>query len=450
MSRHGGDPTYIHPRPAPQHTRRSFIKKASLSTAAAIGFPYIVPASALGREGNVAPSERIVMACIGVGSQGTGNMKGFLPNTNCQIVAVCDVDKAHRDEAAAIVNDTYENQDCASYNDFREVLDRDDIDALSLALPDHWHAIPAIQAAKRGFDMYAEKPLALTIGEGRAMVDAVEGNNVVWQTGSWQRSKNEFYRACMLVRNGLIGNVKRVKVGLPTGKACEPQPEMPIPAGFDYDFWLGPAPAEPYTKLRCHWDFRWIFDYSGGQHTDWGAHHCDIANWAMDTEDTGPIEISGTGQFPEDGLWDTAIHYRCESNYPAGASPIAPDGFTMICSDSYPSGAQFEGDKGTIFVGRGKIDVDPLSLNKVDLDALPIQLYKSTNHAQNFFDCVRSREKTVTPIGAAHRAISIAHLGNMAMKLERPIKWDPAAEKPIDDPVAERMLMRAMRSPWRL
>lgn len=270
--------------------------------AGAIGFPYIVPASALGADGNTAPSNRINMGCIGVGSQGTGDMKGFLPHKDCHVVAVCDVDRGHRENAQNIVNSTYGNKDCKGYNDFRELLERDDLDAMLIAVPDHWHAIPAIATAKKGIDMYAEKPLALTIKQGRAMVDTVHRSGVVWQTGSWQRSKANFRRGCELVRNGRIGHVHTVKVGLPTGHSIETQPVMPIPDGFDYNFWLGPAPDAPYTEKRCFWNFRWILDYSGGQLTDWGAHHCDIANWGMGTEHTGPAEFSAKANFRAKGF----------------------------------------------------------------------------------------------------------------------------------------------------
>ncbi|MCC6697251.1 MAG: Gfo/Idh/MocA family oxidoreductase [Candidatus Hydrogenedentes bacterium] len=432
-------------------SRRDFLKRTGVASAAAAGFPYIIPASALGANGTVAPSNRIVMGCIGVGSQGTGNMEGFLKMPDAQIVAVCDVDRAHRENAQKIVNETYGDQDCAGYGDFREFLERDDLDAVSIAVPDHWHSIPAIAAAKKGLDIYAEKPLALTINEGKAMVEAVHRYGVVWQTGSWQRSKENFRRGCELVRLGRIGEVHTVKVGLPTGHSIETQPAMPIPDGFDYDFWLGPAPEAPYTPKRCHWDFRWILDYSGGQLTDWAAHHCDIANWGMGTEGTGPISVEGQGEFPRDGLYNAAINYMLECKYAPGASPVAPKGFTMLVSNSFPMGTRFEGSEGTLFVDRGDVlETDPPTLKDSQLGPNETPLYKSENHAQNFFDCVRSRKPTITPIEAAHRAITIAHLGNIAMLLGRKVEWDPVKQTFPNDPVAERKLMRAMRGPWHI
>jgi predicted dehydrogenase len=423
-------------------SRRQFLGRSALA-AGALAAPYIAPRRA------TAASDRIVMGCIGVGSQGTGNMQGFLNFDEVQIVGVCDVDRAHRDRARGIVNEAHGSQDCETYNDFRELLARDDLDCVSIAVPDHWHSIPAISAARAGLDIYAEKPLALTISEGRAMVDAVARYDTVWQTGSWQRSQEHFRHACELVRNGRIGDVHTVKVGLPTGSPCGPQPAMPVPDGFDYDFWLGPAPDAPYTKERCHWNFRWILDYSGGQLTDWAAHHVDIANWGMGTEATGPVEVSGVGEFPADGLWDAATNYMVECKYAPGASPVAPDGFTMLVSNSFPMGARFEGSEGAVYVSRGEtLETDPVSLKESVIGDDEIRLYKSTNHARNFFECMRSREKTVTPIDAAHHAINVAHLGNIAMKLQRPVKWNPDTEHFVDDPDAERMLKRAMRGTW--
>jgi predicted dehydrogenase len=432
-------------------SRRNFLRRTSVAAVGALTFPYIIPASARGVDGHVAPSNRIVMGCLGVGSQGTGNMKGFLGFKEAQIVAVCDVDRGHRDAARDIVNQAYGNSDCATHDDFRDLMDRGDLDALSIAVPDHWHSIPAIAGAKKGLDMYAEKPLSLTIREGQAMVNAINRYGVVWQTGSWQRSRANFHRGAELVRNGRIGHVHTVEVGLPTGKGIEPQPVMPIPDGFDYNFWLGPAPDAPYTEKRCHWDFRWIFDYSGGQLTDWAAHHCDIANWGMGTESTGPVSVKGKGEFPAEGLWNTAINYTLECKFAPGASPVAPDGFTMMVSNGFPMGCRWKGSEGELFVDRGDvIQANHASVLDSVIGPDEVHLYKSEDHAQNFFDGVRSRKPCVAPIHAAHRAISIAHLGNIAMRLEREVAWDPATETFVNDPEATRFLERAMRGPWHL
>jgi len=436
-------------RPAGSVSRRQFLKRTAGMTAAAVAFPMIIPGSALGKNGAVAPSNRIVMACIGVGNQGTGDLKGFLKFKEVQVVAVADVDAKHRAGAMKIINETYDNNDCKEYNDFREMLERKGMDAIQIAVPDHWHSITAIAAARKKFDIYAEKPLALTISEGRAMVDAVAANKVIWQTGSWQRSESNFRVACELVRNGRLGDIHTVEVGLPTGSAIDPQPEQPIPDGFDYNMWLGPAPEVPYTKERCHYQFRWILDYSGGQLTDWAAHHVDIANWGMGTEATGPVEVDGTGVFPRTGLWDAATDYYIIARYAPGASPVAPKGFNMILSNAFENGARFRGTAGSLFVGRGnKLETDPKEIKDSKIEEKDIHLYKSTNHAGNFLDCMRSRKETITPISAAHHAIAVAHLGNISMRLGRKVLWNPETERFINDPIADRMLSRAMRAPW--
>jgi len=431
----------------PRVSRRAFLKTTA---AGAVAFPYIIPSSALGADGSVAPSNRTVMGCIGVGSQGTGNMRNFLGKPRAHIVAVCDVDRPHRRRAKGLVDERYGNEDCVGYTDFRELLARTDLDAVSIAVPDHWHAIPAIAAAKAGLDIYAEKPLALTIPQGRAMCDAVARSGRIWQTGSWQRSQAHFRHACELVRNGRIGKVHNVKVGLPTGPTCGPQPEMPVPEGFDYDFWLGPAPWAPYTEKRCHWDFRWILDYSGGQLTDWAAHHCDIANWGMGTEYTGPVEVEGHGDYPRDGLWNAATDYRFYAKYAPGASPVAPDGFVTDVSNKNRGGALWEGEHGWVWVDRGGIDAKPKALLDEVIAPNETQLYRSRDHHGNFLDCVRSRSTTITPIEVAHRAITIAHLGNIAMRLECKVCWDPDAERIVDNAEADRLLDRAMREPWHI
>lgn len=425
-------------------TRRKFLKRASVAAAGVAGFPYLIPASALGKDGSVAPSDRLVIGVIGTGGQGMSDLRGFLNKDEAQVVAVCDVDTEHRNRARDTVNEKYGNRDCAAYNDFREVIERSDIDAVLLALPDQWHAITAIMAARAGKDIHAQKPLAYNISEGRAIVNAVARYGVVWQTGSQQRSDWKFRFACELVRNGRIGKVDTVKVGLPNRNSIrgnDTQP-APVPAGFDYDMWLGPAPWAPYNPGRCHWNFRWISDYSGGQITDWAGHHCDIAQWGLGTELTSPVEIEGTGVFPRTGLHDTVENYRFTCKY--------AEGFTMIVAGALPQGVRFEGSDGWVFVSRRKIDAHPKSLLTSVIGPDEIQLYKSDDHKQNFLDCVRTRSRTVAPVEVAHRSIMIGHLGVIALKLGRKVKWDPGKERFINDPEADRLLSRPMRSPWHL
>ncbi|MCI0698988.1 Gfo/Idh/MocA family oxidoreductase [candidate division KSB1 bacterium] len=425
--------------------RRQFLKSAF---GAAMAAPYFIPTSVLGRNGTVAPSNRITIGCIGVGGMGTANMKSFLGNPNAQVLAVCDVDTEHRHEARAVVNKTYGNQDCAAYNDFHELLARDDIDAVMIATPDHWHGLIAVAAARARKDIYGEKPLAYTLAEGRAIVDAVQRYGVVWQTGSWQRSQRNFRFACELVRNGRLGEVHTVRVGLPQGNEIDHrgQQPAPVPAGFDYDLWLGPAPWTPYNPSRCHYNFRWISDYSGGQITDWAGHHCDIANWGMNTESSAPVEIEGKGVFPkaEDGLFDTAESYYFECKY--------AEGFTLIVADEKQQpkgmGTHFLGSEGWLYIDRSGIEAHPRSILKSVIGPNEIHLYESTDHVGNFLDCVRSRAKTATPAEVAHHSIMIGHLGLVAIKLGRKVRWNLKAERFVNDPEADRMLSRPMRSPW--
>jgi len=425
--------------------RREFIKNVF---SAAMAAPYFIPAAVLGRNGAVAPSNRITLGCIGVGGMGTGNLNSFLTKPNAQVLAVCDVDTPHRHNARDLVNQAYRNSDCATYNDFREVLARGDIDAVMIATPDHWHGIIAVAAARARKDIYGEKPLAYTISEGRAIVGAAQRYGVVWQTGSWQRSQQHFRFGCELVRNGRIGKVHTVRVGLPHGNSVQNRGTQPAPApeGFDYEMWLGPAPWRPYNPSRCHWNFRWISDYSGGQLTDWAGHHCDIANWGMNTETTAPVAIEGRAIFPpaKDGLFDTPESYYFECKY--------SEGFTMTVADQKQQpkgmGAQFFGEEGWVYVDRSGIDAHPKSLLKSVIGPNEIHLYESTDHIGNFLDGVASRAQTITPANVAHHAIMIGHLGSIAMKLGRPLQWNPMTERFVNDPEADRLLSRPMRGSW--
>ena len=420
-------------------TRRGFLQGAA---AAALLGPYALTSSALGAADRPAASNRVVMGAIGTGSMGSGDLNGFLSASQVQMVAVCDVDRPRREKARDTVNQKYGGKDCACVGDFREIIARKDIDAVMIATPDHWHALTVIAAARAGKDIHCQKPLSLTIAQGRAMADAVKQYGVVFQTGSQQRSDRKFRYACELVRNGRIGKVLTVEVGLPTGSRIETQPVQPVPDGLDYDFWLGPAPAAPYTAKRVHYQFRWILDYSGGQVTDWGAHHCDIAQWGLGTSHTGPTEIEGRGDFPIDGLYDAATSYRFECRYPGGT--------VMICSNAFPNGVKFIGTDGWVFVSRGKIESEPAGLLQSVIGTNEIRLYESNDHKGNFLDCIRTRGETVAPIENAHRSITCAHLGNIAMRLGRKVRWNPDAERFVDDPEADRMLQRAMRGPWHL
>ncbi len=424
--------------------RRGFLKMATGAAAGVVAFPYIVPSSVLGAE---APSNKITMGCIGVGSQGTSDMQGFLGKSDARILAVCDVDVQRLAEAKRIVDEKYGNSDCATYHDFYEVIAREDIDALLLAVPDHWHAIPVIAGARAGKDMYGEKPLARTIHEGKLMVEAVQRYHRIWQTGSWQRSQESFRRACELVINGRIGKVSRVEVGLPTGSGSGNPPVSPVPAGLDWDLWLGPALWRPFRRYggrAPHWDWRWIMDFSGGQLTDWAGHHIDVAHWGLGLDRTGPVEIEGKGEYPPDGIYDAPTAYKFDCKYANGIT------ITVANDRQLPHGMGtcWYGEKGWVHVSRGGLWAEPASVLDEVIGPNETHLYESRDHTQNFLDCVKTRKETVAPIDIAYRSITVGHLGEIAMLLGRKVHWDPDKIEFVNDDAATRLMSRPMRSPW--
>jgi len=420
--------------------RRTFLKSSAAAAGAAIALPQIVPSSVFGAN---APSNRIVMGAIGVGRQGTGNLRGFLGAKNVQMVAVCDVDKAHRDRAKEYVDAKYKSKDCKTYNDFRKITRDKSIQAVSIATPDHWHVLPAIDAAKNEKDMYVEKPLTLTIKEGRTLADTVKRYGRILQTGSQQRSDSKFRLACELVRNGRIGDLKNVIVKIPgNNKSCKSWKPEPVPEGFDYNFWLGQAPQAPYCKARCHYQFRFILDYSGGQVTNFGAHHLDIAQWGIGTDTSGPVEVSDAGGvFPTEGLFTTATKVNFKAKY--------ANGVTLQCKTG-GSGTRFEGSKGWIEVVRGRVKSEPASLVKEIFGPDEIHLYKSSNHRGNFLECIRTRKQPICNAEIGHRSASLCHLGNIAMLRKKTLKWDPKTETFPEDKQANSMVSRVMRPPWSL
>ncbi len=425
--------------------RRRFLRQTA-AAGAVLGLPAIVPASAVGAEGRPAPSNRITIGAIGVGGQGNGNLGGFLGDPRCQVVAVNDVDRNHAERTQRRVNEVYNNQDCASYADFRELVARDDIDAISLATPDHWHAIPAILSAKSGKDIYGEKPFSHDLREGRAMVDAVNQYGRIWQTGSWQRSTGDFRFACELVRSGRIGKVHTVEVGLPTGGGGGNAPFADPPPNMDYDFWCGPAPWAPYSADRTHWNWRWQMDYGGGQLMDWVGHHGDIAQWGLGTETTGAVEFNPIyADFPQTGIWDAATRYRIECTYANGAKLIVQN-----AEGQHRMGAKWIGTDGWVWVDRGGFDTQPKSLMQEKIGSDEISLYRSNNHIGNFINCVISRRPTITPAEMAHRSASVGHLCVIAIAMGRKIRWNPDTEEILGDPTAATMLGRAKREPWSL
>ncbi|MBI2301638.1 MAG: Gfo/Idh/MocA family oxidoreductase [Armatimonadetes bacterium] len=406
--------------------------------------PTVVRAQETGRP---KPSERLQAAMVGCGGQGMGNLRSFLGQPEVQVVAVCDVDRKHAADAKAAVDKRYGNADCAAYTDFRELLDRGGIDIMMTALPDHWHAIPAIRAVRQGIDIYGEKPFTHTLAEGRALADTVREYGRIWQTGSWQRSQANFRTACELVRNGRLGKVVRIEIGLPAGSKCGPVKFGEPPAELDYDLWLGPSPSTPYCRERVHYNWRHQLIYGGGKLMDWIGHHGDIAHWGMGWDETGPVAVEATATWPEGGIYDAPLTYHIQATYEGGVEMhIANSGNQKI-----RSGTVWYGENGNwIWVDRGRLEASPQTLLTEPLDADAVRLYYSTNHLRNFLECVKTRQPAITPAETAHRSASIGHLGNIALRLGRKIRWNPATEEILDDPSASRLLATPQRAPWHL
>jgi len=434
--------------------RRQFLKKATKIAAGAIVFPYIVPSSALGKAGSVVPSERITLGSIGLGIRGTTHVRTFLPLAKAQIVAVCDLYQSRCEAAKKRVEDHYARMSgtggtykgCDTYNNFRELLAREDIEAVVIATPEHWHALTMKAAVEAGKDVYGEKALTLTVTEGRAVCNAVRRYGRVFQVGTQQRSSRDFRFTCELARNGYLGKLHTVKVGVPGGHALPNSPTIPVPTGFDYDTWLGPAPVKPYNAVRCTSPEGWyhIYDYCAGWIQSWGVHYIDIALWGAPKLLASPLKIKGTAVFPADGLGNTSLTWRVDFT--------APDGLRLSFSDNshHEQGCRFEGDKGWIHVNRGGIWAEPESLLKVSIKPDEEHLYESNNHHVNFLECVRSRRDPIAAVEAGHAATTTALVADVATRLGRKLTWDWKSERFVDDEQANRMLKRAMRSPWKL
>ena len=422
--------------------RRGFLKRSALG-GAALAMPAIVPSTVFGAN---APSNRVTMAAIGIGDgMGTINLKGFLGRQDVEMVAVCDVDRNHRKKAADRVNQRNGNTDCRQYNDFRELLEKETLDAVLIVVPDHWHALIATAAARAGCDIYGEKPLARSIKEGRSICEVVQRYNRVWQTGSWQRSKRNFHYACQLVRNGHIGTVKYIEVGLPRAKRpmAVQHPQTPPPE-LDWNFWLGPAPERPYTPFgnnSVHFNWRWILDYSGGQLTDWAGHHIDIAHWGMGLDKSGPVEVYGHADYPINTLYNVPTKFAFKARY--------ADGLVISVSDRHKMGTKWFGENGKwIHVSRRGLEASNKAILREQIGPGEDPLYFSRNHYGNFIDCVKSRRTTITPVETAHRSISVGLLGEIAMLTGRKINWNPKTETIANDPEASALLGRAYREPW--
>ena len=466
------------PNPLSAITRRRFIQSAAAAAA--------VSAAPFARAGRVPASERITIGVIGWGMMGPGNTKSFLGYDDCHVVAACDIEKNHLQAAVDTINNHYGNKDCAAIHDYRELLARNDIDAVMIAIPDHWHAIVATEAAARKKDIYGEKPLARTIAEQQAIVRAVHQNNVIWQTGSWQRSVSQFHKAAEIVRNGLIGNVTHVEVGLPGAphdfpstvpallkklstlpdKITDPSQVLPgtpawdlavtsPPPDLDYDTWIGPSTMEPYIEARVYQNWRWNYNTGGGQLLDWIGHHGDIAHWGLGFDLSGPSEVAGHGEFPPaNAVWNVALRYTVECTYRKEITGY-PNDVTLTIAGGSPAinmGTKWIGTDGWVWVDRSGFDSS--NPDWVKMDSLPdaqrkIQLFESKEHRRNFLDCVKSRKPTITPVDVAHHSTIPGHLGLISMLTGRKVQWDVRDEKILNDSEATALLSRPYRTPYK-
>ena len=446
--------------------RRDFIKAA----AGIIAAPTIVPSSIFA---GYRPNDKINIGQIGYGRIAKiHDLPSVLGHDMCRVVAVADVDlkrakdgKNHIDSHYAKATGKEKYLDTKVYQDYREMLEKESLDAVIISTPDHWHARPAIEAALKGIDIYLQKPASLTIAEGRAMSDAMHRTGAIFQIGSQQRSASNFRKGCELVRNGAIGKIKNIEIALAFDSACGEEPEMPIPENLDYEMWLGSTPEVYYTEKRVHPQGNygrpgWLRceQFGAGMITGWGAHHLDTAHWGMGTEYTGPVEIEGTGNFPSSGLWNVHLDYDIHYKY--------ANGVHMHVCNKYPNGIKFIGEDGWIFVSRGSVKVtssDPSNKDGVTMKALDasepgilnydigpngIVLPVSEEHHLNWLECIRSRKQPIAPAEVAHRSCSACLLGHIAMKLPRKLYWNPDREQFVNDPEANKMLSRPGRSPY--
>lgn len=442
-------------------SRRTFLKQSALCTAA-MAFPAVIPSSAMGLAGAVAPSNRVVLGCIGLGIQGMNNMQTFRGNKETLVAAVCDVHEEQRQRGKESVDKWYGNTDCTAYRDFRELMARKDIDAVQITAPDHWHPLMAIEAARQGKAMYCEKPIGWSLRAAQAVRKAIRESGVVFQFGTQQRSSAKFRLACELVRNGRIGKLQTILVGVPGSWTCPAQPAEAVPKELDYDLWLGPAPMAPYCYQRVRpyaqkggWSIWYcISDYCMGMIGNWGVHHLDIAQWGNGTELSGPVEVEGTGTFPKDMLTDAATQWQVTNRYANGVTLVHMDDGTAkkhpLQKAGHGHGVMFIGTEGWVHVDRSKMDAEPKSLLKASLGPNDIQLYKSDNHHVNFVDAVKGRAKPAAPIDVAFCSDAICHLQQIAIKLKRKLRWDAGAESFTGDDEANALLDRPMRAPWKL
>ena len=438
-------------RDAPRGTGRMTRRRFVLGAAAALASPYVVPASALGAGGVASPSERIGIGSIGVGGRGMSHVSALRGRGDVEIRAVCDPQQPKREAARKAVESYYAGRKgresftgCLATPDFRELLARPDIDAVVVASPENWHPLNAACAARAGKDVYCEKALSLTVAEGRALVETVRRHGRILQVGTQQRSGGNFRFACELARNGYLGRLQRVEVGVPGGRALPSAAPEPVPPGLDYDLWLGPARWTPYNRLKCSYNWYFILDYCVGWIQSWGVHHVDIALWGAPALGTEPLEVEGTAVFPQDGIANTSITWHVTARTPAGLVLDFTD------NGKNPQGCRFIGTEGWVHVNRGGIKADPASLLQAGLKPGDERLYASRSHHANWIECIQTRRDPVAPVEAGHAATTLTIVADIATRLGRKLTWNWQKERFANDPAADRMLSRSMRPPWRM
>lgn len=419
-------------------TRRTFVRGAAgIAAAGALGPQWFTLPLARGEDAEPkSKNDRLRFGAIGVGPQGMG-----IANASRRfgdIVAVCDVDGNRAAEAKEKFGGKAD-----IYEDYRKLLERDDIDAVTIGTPDHWHTAITLAALKSGRDAYCEKPLTLTVDEGKLLVKTVKETGKILQVGTQQRSDDRFRLACELVRNGRIGKLKKVTVTLPPAQEGGPFATKPVPENLNWDFWLGQAPYVDYIPERCHYQFRWWFEYSGGTMTDWGAHHMDIAHWGMDMENSGPLTIEGHAKLPQiENGYNVPNNFTVDMTYP---------GDIELHINIGDNGVLFEGDKSRVYVNRGRITGRPVEeLKDNPLPEDRIKLHASDDHMGDFVKSVRTREQPVSDVVSQHRSVSACHLANISMRLGRKLSWDPEKELFVDDSEANAMLSRPQRAPYQI
>jgi predicted dehydrogenase len=429
------------PSSATSLNRRGFLR-----TTLAASIPVAAPSFL--RAGGPPAAARLNLGVIGVGGQGSGHARTWTGVPEARLVAVCDVNRAQVERAKAAADSAQGDKSCAAYVDFRELLARDDIDAVSIAVPDHWHALIALAALRAGKHVYLEKPLAYSVDQGRALVETVRHYGMVLQHGTQQRSTSTFQRAAWLARSGRLGRIHTATATSPDGpQGGDPNPATPPPE-IDYEFWLGPAPWKPYTPGRCHGHggVGWyhIRDYSGGWVTAWGSHHVDCAQWALGKDHEAPVSVEATAVFPQSGVFDTCMKWRSEMVYADGTKLI----FATPAEGSGRKDVFIEGDAGWVAADRGAIDAFPKSL--LAEQPGPVAESWSTHHFRDFLQAIRDGRDPASPVESAHQSTTLCHLTNIAAVLQRPLRWDGKRERFINDPVADSMLATPLRSPWNL